>query len=170
MISRDVNELSIGVLTPPVGVHSLIPLSNLINILSEISDSSLYLITGNEGYEYYKNNPNLITYGVSHEGTKNDVIRTLKFFTLQLRISFALLRVIKKCDVWIFFLGGENMILPMLTAKIFRKKVILMFAGSSVHTLYYDSLVPWLQLLTTLNCRLCNKIILYSKNLVSECS
>jgi len=151
MIQKQGKKIDIGILTPPIGTHSLIPLSNLINILSPQSQS-LYLITGNEGYNAFQNDTRIHAFGVHHMGGNSIFLRIAMFFLMQIRISIVLIKIVKNCDIWIFFLGGENMILPMLVTKFFRKKVFLMFAGSSVHTLFYDDLVYWLKILTELNC------------------
>jgi len=167
MIQKQGKKIDIGILTPPIGTHSLIPLSNLINILSPQSQS-LYLITGNEGYNAFQNDTRIHAFGVHHMGGNSIFLRIAMFFLMQIRISIVLIKIVKNCDIWIFFLGGENMILPMLVTKFFRKKVFLMFAGSSVHTLFYDDLVYWLKILTELNCTFSDRIILYSQNLVNE--
>jgi len=161
------DKLKIGLLTPPIGTPNLIPLSNLINILSPQSQS-LYLITGNEGYNAFQNDNRIHAFGVNHTGGNSIFLRIAMFFLMQIRISIVLIKIVKNCDIWIFFLGGENMILPMFVTKFFRKKVFLMFAGSSVHTLFYDDLVYGLKILTELNCTFSDRIILYSQNLENE--
>jgi glycosyltransferase involved in cell wall biosynthesis len=157
----------IGVFTPPISAAGVIPLSNLMNILSA-QCQHLYLITGNDGYNYFKNDARLIITGIDYKKKKNPFLRTFNFFYLQIRIAVALLKIVRRCDIWIFFLGGEIMVFPMFTAKLFNKKVFLLFGGSAVHIYKNRLALTWLKILTNINVRLCTKIILYSKNLIEE--
>jgi glycosyltransferase involved in cell wall biosynthesis len=167
MIPKEGKKIRIGVLTAPLLAAGLTPLSNLLNILS-VQSHSLYLITGNKGTNYFKNDAHIITWGIHHESKKNTFLRILNFFYLQICIAIAFIKIGKKCDVWIFFLGGEIMVLPMFIAKLFRKKVILLFGGSSVNIHNFDSVKNWLHILTLINCTLSDKLILYSDSLVKE--
>jgi len=142
-------------------------LSNLIDLLS-VHSKPLYLITGNKGFNYFRDDPRIVTLGTDHDGATNIFLRILKYTLLQIRISHLLLKINNKCDVFIFFLGGEDLVFPMIIAKIFKKKVVILFAGSSVHTLYYDNLVLGLKILTGINCTLCYKIVLFSERLIKE--
>ena len=58
----------------------------------------------------------------------------------------------------------------MLTAKIMRKKVILVFAGSFVQSLAAsnDLMHVFVRILSNINCKLANNIILYSEYLIKE--
>lgn len=167
MMTREDNKIKIGILTPPIARASIIPLSNLIDILSAQSNS-LCLITGNAGHTHFKNDPRLFLFGVNHNENKNVILRVFNFFVLQIRISVVLLRNIKKCSTWIFFLGGQELVLPMIITKLFRKKSILLFSGSATHAQSHDRLVIFTKILTKIVCLLCNKIVLYSKNLIPE--
>jgi len=165
--SGEIDNKKIGILTPPIELASIPPLSDIINVLSEQS-YPLYLITGNDGYTYFKNDRRLFLKGINYCCEKNSILRVIKFFCLQIRISIVFSKIVKKCDIWIFFLGGQELILPMIISKLFRKKVGLLFSGSSVHAQYYDKLVICIKILTTINCILSDKIILYSNNLIKE--
>jgi len=168
MITEKGKNMCIGVITPPISAAGVIPLSNLLNILSA-QYQEVYLITGNEGYNLFKNDKRIIIFEIRHKKLQNNFLRILSFFYLQILMSLVLLKNVKKCDVWIFFLGGEIMVFPMLTAKLFRKKVFLLFGGSAVKIYFNDNFaLLWLKLFTTINCRISDKIILYSKNLVKE--
>nr|WP_321352420.1 glycosyltransferase family 4 protein [uncultured Methanoregula sp.] len=166
MLHKD-NKIKIGIITPPIALASITPLSNLIDILSPLSNS-LFLITGNAGYAHFKNDPRLCLVGINHNSEKKIMLRIVKFFLLQIRMSFVLMKNIRKYDFWIFFLGGQELVLPMIIIKLFRKKGILLFSGSSTHAQYHDKSVAFIRILTTIDCILCNKIILYSKCLISD--
>ena len=161
------DKLKIGLLTPPIGAASLIPLSNLLAILLA-QFQFIHLITGNEGYSVFKNVSRINCLEIKHTNEPHSYLRVLKYFYLQVRISISFIKIINKSDIWIFFLGGENLVIPMITGKIFKKKMVLLFSGSSVHTHYYDRFVNYLKILTDINCTFSDRIILYSQNLVNE--
>ena len=73
-------------------------------------------------------------------------------------------------DLWIFFIGGDSLLLPMLTAKLLREKVVLAFAGSSVVSLKSanDNFFKQVGFLSKITCMHSNRIILYSENLIKE--
>jgi glycosyltransferase involved in cell wall biosynthesis len=166
MVPEKEKKLSVGILTPPVLAAGLIPLTNLVALLSE---HSLYLVTVNEGSTHFKNDPRLTMVGIQYSEERNNFLRIFNYFYLQLRISIGLMKVVNKCDIWIFFLGGETLVFPMIIAKFYKKKVFLFFGGSAVHIYFNQKFALfWLKLLTYINCTLSDKLILYSGNFIKE--
>jgi glycosyltransferase involved in cell wall biosynthesis len=161
------HKIKIGILTPPVANASIPPLSDLITILSNTS-SPVYLITGNEGYHHFKMDQRLYVNGIQYNSERNVILRAIKYFYLQIRIGIIFCKLVKKCDIWIFFLGGELLLIPMVISKLFGKKAVLLFSGSSVRAQYFDKLVFFIKVLTRINCILSDRIILYSQSLVKE--
>lgn len=160
---------NIGILTFPLSKSGIIPTSNLLKILSALSPK-LYLVTGNEATLNYRSDRNINTYFISHKKCENKVKRILNYIYTQLRIAFVLTRVFKNVGIWIFFIGGDTLVLPMLAAKLFRQKVVLVFAGSAINTLIAadDNLSIFAEILSEINRKLSDHIIMYSKNLVIE--
>ena len=160
---------SIGILTEPISESGNIPLSNLVDILHSLSNN-IHLITGNDGYMFFKEDTRIHTYGIEHERGTNVFTRILKYIYTQLNISYKLAKIARNVDIWIFFMGGETLLLPMLTAKLLRKKVLLAFAGSSIQNLKSanDNLFKPLKILSRINCALSNEIIVYSEKLIKE--
>ena len=161
-------NINLGLLTFPVSESGLIPLSDLIEVSIPVSNE-LNLITGEVGYEFYKDDKRFDTYGVKHNVKENFLGRILEYVYTQFKISYQMLKI-KNVDKWIFFIGGDTLVLPMLTAKLFRKKVILLFAGSSIKTLESsnDNFYKIAKILSKINCEFADKIILYSERLISE--
>ena len=157
---------NIGIITFPIS--GTVALSNLVDISYSISNS-LYLITGNDGYTFFKEDKRIHTYGIRHETGANTFTRILKYIYAQLKISYKLAKT-RDVDIWIFFIGGEDLLLPMLTAKLLKKPVVLAFTGSSIQTLKSanDKLSKPIGILSKINCTLSNRIILYSGNLIKE--
>ena len=160
---------NIGILTFPISEAGNIPLSNLVDILQPLSND-IYLITGNDGYTFFKDDKRIHAYGIKHEMGANTFTRILKYIYAQLSISYKLTKITRNIDLWIFFIGGDTVVLPMLTAKLLWKKVVLAFAGSSVQTLESagDSLFKWVKILSKINLVLSNGIVVYSPNLIQQ--
>lgn len=160
---------NIGILTFPIIEAGNIPLSNLVDILGPLSND-LYLITGNDGYTFFKEDIRIHTYGIRHETGANVFTRILKYMYTQLRISYKLAKITRNIDLWIFYIGGDSLLLPMLTVKLLRKKVVLAFAGSSVQTLksVNDSFFKPVKILSKINCILSKRIILYSESIIKD--
>lgn len=158
---------NIGLLTFPISEAGNIPLSQYIAILSPMS-KDIYLITGNDGYTFFKGDNRIHTYGIKHEMGSNIFTRILRYIYTQLKISYRLAKISKKVDLLIFTIGGGGLILPILTAKLFRKPVILAFAGSDLQIInsVNDKLSKPLEILLKSTCVLSNKIILYSPTLI----
>ena len=114
------NKPRICVVTYPRPSASIIPLSNLVKILFELSDF-LYLITGNEGEHVLKTHSNISGYSVKYKCRSFIITRILSYITLQLKIAINILRVNMKIDVYVFFMG-EGLLLPMLICKFARSR------------------------------------------------
>ena len=163
---------NIGILTFPTSNSGNIPLSNLVDIVCSISKNT-YLITGNDGYTFFKNDSRLNTYEINcmHRKNAHNVLKwILKYITTQIKMSYRIARLSQKADIWIFFIGGDYLLLPMLTAKLLHKKVILVFAGSITESLksekskLYDIISP----ISKINCALSDRIVLYSPILIEQ--
>jgi glycosyltransferase involved in cell wall biosynthesis len=89
---------------------------------------------------------------------------------MQLKISYVLSKIGAQTDLWLFYIGGDCLVLPMLVAKLFRRRVFLVCAGSATETLIASgdlfSLVT--RLLSSINCKLADRLILYSPLLVEK--
>ncbi|NQE45706.1 Trehalose synthase [ANME-1 cluster archaeon GoMg2] len=157
---------NIGMLTFPVVKAGNIPLSNLVDIVHSCSNE-LYLITGNDGYDFFKNDKRVHTYGIRHEMGKNEITRVAKYIWTQLKISYILFKLRRKTDFYIFFIGGEGLILPILTVKLLNKKVISV-PGDYIVGIEKDAPSRLLKSLININRTLSNHIILYSENLIKE--
>lgn len=159
---------NIALLTFPMMSSGSIPLSNLINILCPLSNT-LYVITGNEGYNLLKDDRRIHIYDIRHDSGKNKFSRIVKYVSTQLKISYKLAQM-RNIDVWIFFIGGDTLLLPMLTAKFMRKKVILASAAYQLQMSrsQNDNLLNAIEILEHINRNLSDIIILYSQNLIKE--
>ena len=168
-MSMERGSQNIGIITFPISEAGNIPLSNLVDIVCSLSED-LYLITGNEGYKFFREDRRIHTYEIEHGKGTNIFTRSLRYIYTQLRISCKLAEVTRNVDLWIFFIGGEGLLLPMLIAKLLRKNVVIVSAGSGfkVARAQKDPLARVSALLQAINYHLVDQIILYSERLVEE--
>jgi glycosyltransferase involved in cell wall biosynthesis len=71
---------------------------------------------------------------------------------------------------WVFFIGGDGLVIPLLAARLTGRKTILVLAGSGSLTqrAYGDPLEGLTRATSVLACALSNRIALYSLRLKSE--
>ena len=171
--SVEVNEenTSIGIIIFPFHKGSGQPLSNLIKLIEDLP-ASINLLTGSveKDLEIPVTRGNLIHTDVYHKGGKNPVSRIYRYVFTQLRLSLKLLSLKKHTNTWIFFLGGENLLLPMLTAKLLRIRVILALGGSSAEIAKYcnDIYSKHMLRIFQINLGLADSVIVYSKALIKS--
>lgn len=159
---------NIAILTFPISNAGNIPLSNLIDVLYPLS-SNLHVITGNDGYTFLKNDKRIHIHGVTHDLGKSTFSRIMKYVSTQIKISCKLLKI-RDIDTWIFFIGGDTLLLPMLAAKLMRKNVILSSVSSTLQhaNIENSKFSNIIEILEHINRSISNCIILHSSNLVNE--
>lgn len=164
-------DYRIGILTLPISKAGVIPLSHLITIISSFSEKN-FLITGGEDYDLFNKDTRLKTFRISHKTSLNLIKRIFNFIIPQLQISSCIFTTRKQIDIFIFFLGGEILFLPMITARLFGKKVIILFASSTtkIHTSNRDPLAFILKFLERITCTLADKLVVYSGSLIGDYS
>jgi glycosyltransferase involved in cell wall biosynthesis len=161
---------NVGIVTGPiVSEAGNVVLSNLADLLGALF-SNVYVITANEGVvisRKYKRKTRLLK--VYHKSGANIFSRVIKYVYLQLRISYKLARLARSVDIWVF-LFGATLVLPVLSAKLLRKKVVLALTGN-VHKereARKDPLFQLLALSEDINGMLSDRIIIYSERFIAE--
>ena len=168
MIDNKNKNLNIGVITSPIGDASKTPVSNLVNILLPISNN-IYFITGNAGCDLFIENEKTHTYGIQYKLGSNMFTKIVRYTYLQLRISCMLAKIAGNTDTWIFFIGANTLVLPVLTAKLLRKNVVLALPSSSLMLKFAnDKFYKPVEIMERINLSISNKVILYSPNLIQE--
>ena len=113
---------------------------------------------------------NVYSYEIYYKKNTNVLVRVVKYLVLQARISLTLYRLSKCVDVFIFFTEGVG-ILPMLTVRLLRKKIVWVIPSSIVMKRMELHKKPFYKILIqtqTICAILSTKIILYSHNLIRE--
>lgn len=157
---------SICITTFAISNSGLIPLSQYIEVLYPLS-KELYLITGNAGCDFFKKDTRFHTYGIYHESKENIIANICNYVLAQLKLSYLLFKLRHDVDLFIFFIGGEGLILPMITIKLLKKSVILSLAG---YTIRFGKSEPSkiLDYLSNINLLFADHIIVYSKTLIKD--
>ena len=158
-----------GIITFPLSVSGTTPLSHLVEIVHEIS-GSLYLVTGNEGYRAFMDDPRIVTVGISHEYSEHMILKLVRYLRLQLAMTFTVLRLSKHVNTWIFFIGGESLVLPMAAARLGGARTAIMLAGFPTRDPAAGEryLSESLHFLSSITFRLADRVIVYSGRIVNE--
>lgn len=161
-------NMSIGIVTTPIGKAGINPLLNVIDIILHFSNS-ISIITGNEFTKESISNDKIDVVSIYHNYDLKGFVKVIQFVSMQLKISFNLFKIARNADSFLFFYGGA-LVLPMLASKIVNKKVIQIVTGSGTESseargsLYSKPL----HILERINYFLSNRIILHSPNLIKE--
>jgi len=149
-------------------------LENFIEILEPVSNE-IFVITGNFP-KSAKKRIHIITAKGGYE-TQSILIRISQFILTQLNTSLNLIKIFRKVDIVIFFIGARMYIVPMFLTKLLRKKTVMVGAGChSKNAKYHYSkgigkLVPSIfRILEFVNYHLSNQIVVYSEGLIEEYS
>ncbi len=123
-------QKKIGIFTIPLERSGLTPVSQLVEILRSLS-GKVVLISGNAAMDYFINHKAIILNGFHTLKVSNHkVLRILVYMSTQIRISFKIIKYLRKVDLW-FSIFGSNLILPTICIKLSGKKVIQIIAGSN---------------------------------------
>ena len=157
----------IGLLTLPLARASIVPLSNLVEILFRIS-TKFTLITGNEGYTWYKGEHRFTVYGINYK-IDNSIWKVPRYLQGQVKASILLIKNSRDAKCWFIF-GGQSSVIPIITAKLLNKKVIIVMVGSAVRDSLFsqDNFLKITKILSSTCLSLADEVIIYSPNLIQE--
>ena len=162
--------LYIGIITPPIGRAGVIPLLNLMDIASYISNL-VYIITGEVEIRPPKMggaHPSI--YKIKYSPKSNAIKKIMNNIYLQMQISNKQIKLRDKTDVFVYFLDSHVYLLPVFIGKLLKKKVIIVLAASILNSAQANSNVysNVLRLSEYLNFRCANCIIVYSQRLIEK--
>jgi glycosyltransferase involved in cell wall biosynthesis len=147
-------------------------LSTLVKILHRVFLGSIYVIISRAPiYEQSSFDERVHVMQVMPEiENRNGKVanRIIKELFTQLRISFVLAKK-RDSEIYIFFLA-QSLMLPILTMKIFRKKVVLTLGASysELSKFRKDNLLLIPKIEEKISYKLADHIIIYSENLVNK--
>ena len=162
----DEHKSNIGIVTMPISRAGLPPLQQLVKVIS-VRANSIFLITGDAGFDYFKQCPGVHLYGVVHKLGSHIITRIFRYIITQFKISLKVWKLCSQVHFFVFSTGGTSLFLPVVTAKLFRKKAILIITNWEVS---YDNKllsIP-LVLLNNLNLLMFDRIIVYDEILIQQ--
>ena len=159
----------IGIVTFPVSEAGFVPVENLVTILRAIS-SDVYLISGNQIPPKLMHDKEVHITHITHNSGRGVISRILKYSRTQFSIAFRLLLTRKRVGIWVFSIGGDTLLIPMIVSRALGKTALLVLSGSSTKTLESmgDSLTRITRIVARINCSLAGRIIAYSPCLAEE--
>ncbi|MCK4250324.1 glycosyltransferase family 4 protein, partial [candidate division WOR-3 bacterium] len=158
---------NIVIITSPLNRIAQNFLLRYIKIFQAFS-GEIYAITGGTFSKSDIFNKGVYIEEVRHMGGKGIANRIFQYILTQLKISYLLVKK-RDADVYVFFLG-QALILPILTLKIMRKKIILAMGGSYLKLCESknDYLLLPLKIIEKISCKLSDHIIVYSENIIKD--
>jgi len=162
-------KYDIGIITVPISRSGFTPLSQLIEIIFPFT-KKFSLITGDESYRFFKMDTRLNIVAVSQNDSSFFLMRIINYISLQLKITFWIIKNRKNIDILIFFIGGDILVIPMLIANILQKKTLMVVASSSfkAHKAQKDPFYKLIKITLFINYSCAKKIILYSTKLIED--
>ncbi len=162
-------KANVCIITFPLSEAGYAPLSNLGALLSKLA-SRVYIISGGEALALLKPGLNVQVINVVHNASSTSLARIINYLHTQLKITASLIPILKKTDVFVFYIGGESLVFPLLTLKLLRKKVISMPGGltARIYSLWSDPLSKFLAICTRICYVAADKLIIHSERLVRE--
>ena len=107
---------------------------SIVSILEPIC-KRLYVISGNKACGFSKEimavslKTSLHLRGSVHPIWWSDILQFFKIIAIQLEISFCLLKTFKDVEIVYFYIGGANLILPVIVTKLSKRRVITSALG-----------------------------------------
>ena len=162
-------KVNVCILTFPLSEAGYTPLSNLVNLLSRLANK-VYVIGGGEALERLEDKEKVRFLKVTHRISSNALMRIINYVNTQLKILHYVVTVSKEADLFVFFIGGEGLLIPILALKLLRKKILLMPGGiaNKVYSVRKDPISKFMSLLVSINFTLTDTLIVYSHRLVRE--
>jgi len=132
------------------------PLKNLISIINSLGNKT-YII---DFYLRELTSPKAVS----------TMTRLVNYIMVQIQVLAHLIMLLNKIDVFLFFRGGEMLIIPMFFLRLFKKNIALMPVGSVIKTYYTrkDIFLIFIKIIVKISFKIASIIILYSPKLVKE--
>lgn len=146
------------------------PTYQLLKVLKEVR-KNVSFIGGIKDKNNYINSFRSIPYfKIAHNPQKSPFGRIISFLKNQIMISLAIRKSKNIVDIYLFFIGGEVLLLPHIIAKIYRKRTFFLLAGfpSKGSAFKKDPFFILEEILSKANFLISNKILVYSPRIIQE--
>ena len=154
----------ICIVTFPIGWSAYAPFLNLVQILRPRS-KQLYALTGGGAEKMLEARGMSRVVSVSHELYSSPFRRALSYALTNLKFLVRVIELRKRVSLFVFFVGAESLLVPMLGAKLLRAKTVLMPVAdpSKIYASRGDPMSKVLSRLTACNFFLADSLVLYSE-------
>jgi glycosyltransferase involved in cell wall biosynthesis len=158
---------NVCVVTFPLEAAASSPILNLVKILRPRT-KSLYVISGGETDQMFQAKGMKNVASVTHRSYESPIKRAVSFALTNFQFLVRVIALRKRVGLFVFFIGGENLLIPMLGARLLGVKTLLMPAGDAgkVYMSSGDSLGKVLSVLTACSFFLADTLVLYSENTI----
>jgi glycosyltransferase involved in cell wall biosynthesis len=157
-------EKGVCVVTFPLGKSNYAPFLHLVDILRPRS-RRLYILSGGGAKEILEAKGVGKVVSIRHESYSGPLKRAASYALTNLRFLAKVIELRKRVGLFVFFLGAESLLIPMLGAKLLRVKTVVMLAGDpGLNSLSRgDPLGRTIPVITAANFFLADVLVLYSK-------
>ena len=173
MIIRSRGEdSSTGIISGIMWSANINPCFNLVSLIGQSASDVSVIITHTDdsslaGHPAFASNVKIVE--IIHNLGQHKVYRVIYYILTQLRILYATLSYLRDKKTWIFFIDN-GLILPMISAKLLRKKTLIILGGNKdleikIRKDYFDYIA---HCFAKLNLHLCDRIVVYSPGLISS--
>jgi glycosyltransferase involved in cell wall biosynthesis len=158
---------NVSVVTFPLGPAGCTPLSNLVKIFSKLANE-VYIISGGILPKDLDQNVQVIK--VNHRTSSRIFMRIINHVHTQLKILVRIVVISKKVDLFVFFIGGEGLLIPIIALKLMGKNVVLMPGGLSteVYAIKNDPFSKLLGFVTKMSMIAADRVVIKSEELITK--
>lgn len=116
----------IGVLSTPLSKANLIPFSNLLEILQNVTSELIIIMISPKKLDNRKTNIFFLNY---EEPEKNPFKKFDKYLSNRIKIIKILIKSHNQVKLWLFFMG-DRFFIPFIVLKILQKKISIIIMGN----------------------------------------
>lgn len=162
-----INNPKVGVVSCLMSAANINPFYNLVRVLQRVTENLSVISIYTENL-YYKELKQERVHNIVHNFYEFPLNKIGCYLSTQIKITCKIL-FLKDTNIWVFYIG-EGMIIPILTAKLLGKRVLLLLGGSLENELTSHStkLYYIILLFKKINLKLVDNIVLYSPKLVTS--
>ena len=108
---------NICIITSALGKSGRTPLWNLTELCSRIANKVI-LISGGEALKKFDSRANVEITRVFQEPKLEIIKRIVENLRIQIEIAYLMLSLFRKIDFFIFYIGGESLLLPVILKNL----------------------------------------------------
>jgi len=123
-------KFNVALVSSPMAATNLSIETSLLNFISMIEPLSnkIFLITGNFNQNFPSNK--VIVKSIKYSNKKGSKLERIgRYFLMQLKLAKSLASILDDADIVMFYIGS-TLLIPLVTAKLLRRKTLVVATGS----------------------------------------